>query len=134
MRRIVTNSAHSPHEMFGEPERAAAAQLVNLALAEDLGERGDITTKLTIPATSQGTVRLVAREHGVLSGLPIVRQVFTQLGGDVQIDDQRRDGDVSTGGGGHRPLISQCEREWTSQSQNACAIAPAPTADILSRT
>jgi nicotinate-nucleotide pyrophosphorylase (carboxylating) len=43
-------------------------------------------------------VRLVAREHGVLSGLPIVRQVFTQLGGDVQIDDQRRDGDVVTPG------------------------------------
>jgi len=94
----VTTFPHSPHETFGEPERAAAARLVNLALAEDLGERGDVTTRLTIPAVSQGTVRLVVREPGVMAGLPIVRQVFDALGGDVQISEQCRDGDVVSPG------------------------------------
>lgn len=98
MRRIVIPPAHSLHEMFGDPERAAAAQLITLALAEDLGERGDITTKLTIPAASQGTVRLVAREAGVVSGLPIVRDVFTALGSDVRISEQCRDGEVVSPG------------------------------------
>jgi nicotinate-nucleotide pyrophosphorylase (carboxylating) len=84
--------------MFGEPEGAAASQLISLALAEDLGEQGDITTKLTIPPTSAGNVRLVARESGVLSGLPIVRMVFAALGGDVEITDHCRDGAVLSAG------------------------------------
>jgi nicotinate-nucleotide pyrophosphorylase (carboxylating) len=99
MRRcLVIAAAEGQPVMFGESERAAASQLVALALAEDLGERGDITTQLTIPPTSEGTVRLIAREAGVLAGLPIVRMTFTSLGRGVEIVDQRRDGDMLSAG------------------------------------
>ena len=42
------------------------------ALAEDLGQKGDITSCSMIPAAAQGAARLVARSPGVLAGLPVV--------------------------------------------------------------
>ena len=46
--------------------------LVARALAEDLGQAGDITSEATIPADARGAARLVARSPGVLAGLPAV--------------------------------------------------------------
>ncbi|MFV0406761.1 MAG: carboxylating nicotinate-nucleotide diphosphorylase [Propioniciclava sp.] len=42
--------------------------LVRSALQEDLGRAGDLTTDAIVPADQRGTVRLVAREAGVVSG------------------------------------------------------------------
>ncbi len=42
---------------------------VREALHEDLGERGDITSLSTIPASQQGIAVLVAKQHGVIAGI-----------------------------------------------------------------
>lgn len=47
-------------------------------LAEDLGH-GDITTSLVVNPNARGTSEIVAREHGLLCGLPVARMVFEEL-------------------------------------------------------
>jgi nicotinate-nucleotide pyrophosphorylase (carboxylating) len=60
------------HEIgFGERERRNVAALLPLALAEDFGEVGDITSATTIPAQARGAACVVARSPGVLAGLPV---------------------------------------------------------------
>ncbi|MGZ3676188.1 MAG: carboxylating nicotinate-nucleotide diphosphorylase, partial [Ktedonobacterales bacterium] len=51
------------------------AELVRRALAEDVG-RGDVTTEATIPAGTQASGRIVARQPGVVAGLPIAALTF----------------------------------------------------------
>lgn len=75
--------------MTGVPDfnaqcRAAALQLVELSLLEDLQGTGDLTCLSTIPESLTATVQLVSRETGVLSGVPILPLVFERLPGAVQ--------------------------------------------------
>jgi nicotinate-nucleotide pyrophosphorylase (carboxylating) len=58
------------------PEHRAAADLIRLALEEDLGAAGDLTTRALIEEHETGTVRIVARQPGVLAGLGVAEQVF----------------------------------------------------------
>ena len=43
--------------------------IVRLALAEDLGRAGDLTTDATIPADTIMTTRIVGRQNGIIAGL-----------------------------------------------------------------
>jgi len=60
---------------FGEPERRNLEALLPLALAEDLGDVGDITSAATIPDQARGVANLVARSPGVLAGLPVAERL-----------------------------------------------------------
>lgn len=66
----------APCPGFGDDERRNAQALVRLALDEDLGDRGDVTTTSVIPEAARGSARLVARSAGVLAGLPVVALVL----------------------------------------------------------
>jgi nicotinate-nucleotide pyrophosphorylase (carboxylating) len=55
-------------------ERAVAA-----ALAEDLGQAGDITTDNIVPADLRSTARIVARKAGVVAGLALAEASFKAL-------------------------------------------------------
>jgi len=66
---------------------------VTHALAEDLGRAGDITSIATIPEDLTGRGVLVAREAGVISGLPIVAAAFRRLSPEIEIASDRRDGE-----------------------------------------
>ena len=57
---------------FGAAERRNAEVLIDLALAEDLGQSGDLTATVTIPSQARGAARFVARTEGVVAGLPVV--------------------------------------------------------------
>src|SRR5262245_40794260 len=78
---------------FGETEQRAARELIRLALAEDLGQSGDITTCALIAADQLGAVQIVARAAGVLAGLPVARLVFDELDPAVQMPERAADGD-----------------------------------------
>ena len=56
-------------------ELACLDRLIAIALAEDLGDLGDITSQLTIPANHRGKAAFVARVDGVLAGLEAARRV-----------------------------------------------------------
>ncbi|QXC08245.1 carboxylating nicotinate-nucleotide diphosphorylase [Aeromonas sp. FDAARGOS 1408] len=76
---------------------------VRAALLEDLGDAltaldqpdasADITAQL-IPADRVSMARVITREAGVFCGQPWVDEVFTQLGGDVQVEWLVQDGEV----------------------------------------
>ncbi len=80
-----------PHALVYEP-------LLRLALAEDLGLAGDITTAAILPRTAVATARLVARRGGAIAGLPMAEQVFALLDPGVQFEAQVSDGDGVTAG------------------------------------
>lgn len=71
---------------------AAAGPLIDLALAEDLGQAGDVTSRCTVPADTRGQARLVARQAGVLAGLDIVREVFHRIDPAVHFRPALADG------------------------------------------
>lgn len=78
---------------FSSPcEFEACRHLVKLALAEDLGAAGDITTLAIIPKKLKGQANLVARSAGVLAGLPAVQLVFDGVDSRLRLQRNIRDG------------------------------------------
>ncbi len=81
-------------------ERVAAAGLdpaevervVRVALDEDLIGPGDITTLATVPEHERAVGDLVARESGVVAGLPVAEAVFVMVGGEVTFATRVADG------------------------------------------
>ncbi len=84
--------------VFDDVERINAQTLIDLALAEDLGQAGDLTASLTIPAEARGSARLASRSEGVVSGLPVVAMLADRFELAFHPCEGREDGDrVSSG-------------------------------------
>ncbi|MBI1238342.1 MAG: carboxylating nicotinate-nucleotide diphosphorylase [Alphaproteobacteria bacterium] len=81
------------------------APLVEAALREDLGDAGDITSALTIPAETRGRARIVAREAGRLCGLACARLAFRALDASLTVRERLPDGAETAGGA----LIAEIE-------------------------
>jgi nicotinate-nucleotide pyrophosphorylase (carboxylating) len=73
-------------------------QAVQRALDEDLGRAGDITSMATIPETIHAHAVLIARQAGVIAGLPLAVAVFRKLSPDLSIEAHVRDGGVVAAG------------------------------------
>lgn len=67
---------------------------VRHALAEDLGRAGDITSIATIPETTPARAVMVARQPGVIAGLPLAIEAFRQLAPEMKIEAHARDGET----------------------------------------
>ena len=65
--------------------------LIRRALAEDVG-RGDVTTQATIAPGTRSSARIVARQAGVVAGLPIAALTFALLDPNVQFETLTPDG------------------------------------------
>lgn len=72
--------------------------LVRLALAEDLGRAGDLTTDATIPVGTQMACEIRARKPGRLAGLDAAAYTLKLVDETVSLDIQMNDGDVLTPG------------------------------------
>ena len=72
-------------------------EAVTRALAEDLGRAGDVTSIATIPADASARAKVVAREAGVIAGLPLVAAAVRKLAPDIAITTHARDGDSVAG-------------------------------------
>jgi nicotinate-nucleotide pyrophosphorylase (carboxylating) len=68
-------------------ERAVA-----LALAEDLGAAGDITTDAIVPADTHGEAEIVVRQPGVIAGLDLAEATFKALDPEASFVRVVRDG------------------------------------------
>ncbi|MGJ5038428.1 carboxylating nicotinate-nucleotide diphosphorylase [Bradyrhizobium sp. SZCCHNRI3052] len=66
--------------------------LVRMALLEDLGRAGDITTDAIVPAEQRASLKLRARQHGVIAGLDVARCAFQVVSPDVRMEIVRPDG------------------------------------------
>jgi nicotinate-nucleotide pyrophosphorylase (carboxylating) len=66
---------------------------VALALEEDLGRAGDVTSVATIQAGTQARAAVVIRNAGVVCGLPLVTATFRKLSPSADVAATARDGD-----------------------------------------
>ena len=66
--------------------------LIRAALAEDLGDAGDITTIATIPATSRSRAVVAARKPGSLAGVPIAVRTFERVDPAIKVITRMADG------------------------------------------
>jgi len=70
----------------------AIDEAVLRALDEDLGRAGDVTSLATIPETTGAHALLVARQDGVIAGLPLALATFHTLSPDIEVEAHVRDG------------------------------------------
>jgi nicotinate-nucleotide pyrophosphorylase (carboxylating) len=68
-------------------------ELIEKALAEDLGS-GDVTSEATIPAESMSEAVMLAKQHLVLAGIEVSREVFLHLDPTIQFTPFAKDGDI----------------------------------------
>ncbi|MFC0239387.1 carboxylating nicotinate-nucleotide diphosphorylase [Rhodopseudomonas telluris] len=76
----------------------AIADAVRRALDEDLGRAGDVTSLATIPEATQAHAIMVARQAGVIAGLPLAIEALNQLSADIAITAHVRDGEAVAAG------------------------------------
>jgi len=76
----------------------ALRTLVRLALDEDLGARGDVTSEATLPPDARVRGQIVAKESGVIAGLPAVEAVYEALDPEVAVTFCLPDGSRVTPG------------------------------------
>lgn len=67
--------------------------LVRLALTEDLGRRGDVTSQATIPAQKQAQLQIRARQAGVICGMDLARLAFALIDGQIEFIAAVTDGE-----------------------------------------
>jgi nicotinate-nucleotide pyrophosphorylase (carboxylating) len=87
--------------------------IVRLALAEDLGRAGDITSAACIPAEARLGLAFVARKPGVLAGLACARLAVAALDPGARFESRKQDGEAVAAGetiavvdGGARALLA----------------------------
>jgi nicotinate-nucleotide pyrophosphorylase (carboxylating) len=72
--------------------------LVRMALAEDLGRAGDITSDSTVPEGARACVVIAAREEGRIAGMDIAEAAFRMVDSNLKITRLIREGaDVKKG-------------------------------------
>ncbi len=105
-----------------------AQTLVRLALAEDV-RTGDVTSLWTLPAQQTQTATLIAKEAGVIAGLPIIPIVFEELKENVKIDFNVEDGTYIKVGDkiasitGETKALLSGERVMLNFLQQLCGVA-----------
>ncbi len=108
----------------------AVSQLIKSALEEDCGN-GDVTTVATIPKDACAHGRYIAKEDGVLCGMPIVRAVFDELDPDIKLDvhfeegQSFKRGDVLAEVCGNARSVLTGERVGLNLLQHMSAVATA---------
>jgi nicotinate-nucleotide pyrophosphorylase (carboxylating) len=75
-----------------DPPPTAVRALVALALAEDLGALGDITSVACIADDASGRARFVARSEGVIAGTAAATETFRQVDTDLTLEWRLSDG------------------------------------------
>jgi nicotinate-nucleotide pyrophosphorylase (carboxylating) len=68
-------------------------RLIHLALDEDLGAAGDVTSNALVPPDALGSGELVAKEQMVLAGLGAFARVFQLVDPEAEVSLVRHDGD-----------------------------------------
>ena len=84
-----------PNRDFEKTAVAAAEHLIDLALAEDLGETGDITTRAIFTEENNkiADAVVIAKSAGVVAGLKIFSRVFMKVESSVQVKSSVNDKD-----------------------------------------
>ncbi|XP_020582536.1 nicotinate-nucleotide pyrophosphorylase [carboxylating], chloroplastic isoform X2 [Phalaenopsis equestris] len=66
--------------------------VIALALAEDAGDLGDVTSLATIPSEMEVEAQFIAKEDGVIAGIALAEMIFDQLDPSLKVEWSVRDG------------------------------------------
>lgn len=66
-------------------------KLIDLAFAEDIGD-GDHTTLCCIPEDAMGKQHLLVKEHGILAGIEVAKEVFRRFDPTLKVEVLINDG------------------------------------------
>jgi nicotinate-nucleotide pyrophosphorylase (carboxylating) len=108
---------------FGEND------LIQIALREDLGATGDVTSRAFIPIGSKSEGRIVARSGCTVAGLSVAREVFQRVDPELVISMGCSEGDCLLPGGvlmtlsGSTRSILSAERTALNFLGRLCGIA-----------
>lgn len=81
------------HQITWDPRvQADWDQLLRMAVAEDLGQAGDWTTGALVPEDALGRAAVVAREAGVVAGLPAVESTLREIDPCLRWHPEKQDG------------------------------------------
>jgi len=114
-------------DVFGDVD-AFLERFIADALKEDIGP-GDVTTALTVPKGAAGSGIFVARNDGVLAGLPLVESIFLTVNPDLEFSTVFPEGEKYFGGDqiaevrGDLAAIRAAERVALNLLQRLCGIA-----------
>lgn len=76
---------------------AQADKLIRLALEEDISSE-DVTTNSVMPTYVAGEVELIAKQDGIIAGLPVYKRVFELLDKDTKVELYCEDGETVQNG------------------------------------
>ena len=112
--------------------------MVEQALSEDLGRRGDITSAAVIAPDKTAKLFLVSREDGVIAGMDLAHLAFQTMDPSVRFQAENRDGQAVRAGqtlaaveGNARALLAAIPEPAPGVSRPAEAIGgeiPSPAA------
>lgn len=104
-------------------------ELVRLALREDLGDTGDVTSLAVVGAERRGKAAVVSREAGVVAGVRLPTVVLEEAGADASWWPALDDGEPLKPGavvgqfeGSARDLL-RCERVTLNLMSRLCGVA-----------
>ncbi|EEF36349.1 Nicotinate-nucleotide pyrophosphorylase [carboxylating], putative [Ricinus communis] len=67
--------------------------VIKLALAEDAGDRGDITCAATIPHEMEVEAHFLAKADGVIAGVQVAEMIFDEVDPSLKVEWTVKDGD-----------------------------------------
>ena len=72
--------------------------ILRMAIEEDLGDRGDVTTMATVEASRHGSAAIASRQSGVLAGVPVLGEIMLQHAPLLEFSWSFKDGDQINSG------------------------------------
>jgi nicotinate-nucleotide pyrophosphorylase (carboxylating) len=115
--------------MFNAQETDACRRLIKLAIDEDLGVEGDLTSRALIPADRTGKAVFISRASGTLAGVAAASLVFEAIDPRVIFRPILRDGEIlveasriASVSGSLRSILA-AERIALNFMQHLCAVA-----------
>jgi nicotinate-nucleotide pyrophosphorylase (carboxylating) len=86
-------SRSAPSRGYAASPELVAESVVRAALLEDIGRGGDLTTDAIVDPRRQATARIVARQNGVVAGLPFALIAFRTLDSDTSVETRIGEGE-----------------------------------------
>ncbi|KAL3631389.1 Quinolinate phosphoribosyltransferase [decarboxylating] 1a [Castilleja foliolosa] len=80
----VKPPAHPTYDLKG---------VIQLALSEDAGDRGDVTCKATIPDEMEVEAHFLAKEDGIVAGIALAEMAFNEVDPSLKVEWYKKDGD-----------------------------------------
>lgn len=67
--------------------------IIRYALAEDAGDRGDVTCLSTIPEQAQAKAQFMAKADGIVAGIALADMIFQEVDPELEVEWNVQDGD-----------------------------------------